>query len=160
MIQNHVKITLTQIEKDIADGKSKMIFHSSRGAWWTHLESDLEEARNMGMEMQKERHREFMKRDDVSEEKKLHMAALMNSLTESDHQLPLDPFGCPLFQVDDPAGFIAAAKKNADHYGEHGLEAFVFAHHQNLGRTLPSFKLINVQLSEWRSGRPPIKGRF
>lgn len=152
MIMNHIKIALKRIEKDIAEGKSKMIFHSSRGAWWTHLESDLEEATNMGHEMQKARHLEFMKRDDVTEEQKLHMAALMNEVGKSEVKIPLDPFGCPLFQVDDPAAFILAAKNNQAHYGEHGLATFVFAHHQNLGRTLPSFKLINIQLDEYEKG--------
>lgn len=161
MVENHARITLERIEQDILEGKSRMIYYSARGAWWTHLDSDLENATQMGHQLQAERHQAFMASDEVSEEKKLHMAALMNKLTEADHQLPLDPFGCPLFQTDRLTEFVAAAKKNAAHYGEHGIDAFVAAHHQNLGRTLPSFTLINVQLTEYENGKGrKIIGRF
>ena len=45
--------------------------------------------------------------------------------------IPCDPRGSPLFQTDDAEGFLQAAEKNPEHYGKHGLRAFMAAHHMN-----------------------------
>lgn len=50
--------------------------------------------------------------------------------------LPTDPRGGVLFEIDDVAGFIEAAKKNQQHYGRHGFRAFMAAHHQNCIQSL------------------------
>ena len=52
------------------------------------------------------------------------------------HELPSDPRGGVLFQTDKPMDFLAQAEANAEHYGEHGLEAFMAAHHRNCRRGL------------------------
>jgi hypothetical protein len=46
--------------------------------------------------------------------------------------IPVDPIGGVLFETNDPMGFIEAAEKAPDHYGENGLDAFVAAYHGNL----------------------------
>lgn len=46
--------------------------------------------------------------------------------------LPCDPRGGVLFECDDLKGFIEAARKNADAYGRHGLQAFEAAFHGNV----------------------------
>jgi hypothetical protein len=48
-----------------------------------------------------------------------------------DSGLPCDPRGGVLFQTDDVEGFLRAAEEAPDHYGRHGLQAFVAAHHEN-----------------------------
>lgn len=50
--------------------------------------------------------------------------------------LPCDPRGGMLFETDDVAGFIAAARTKADAYGRHGLRAFMAAHHLNCIKSL------------------------
>lgn len=72
--------------------------------------------------------------------------------------LPCGPSGEMLLETDNPMGFIAAAENSVDHYGKHGLKAFVAAYHGNLlddNGTPTSFKtwqeyndLIDKQLSE------------
>ena len=47
-------------------------------------------------------------------------------------EFPLDPSGAPLFVVENAIEFLKEAKENPDHYGKHGLEAFMAAHHQNV----------------------------
>lgn len=48
-------------------------------------------------------------------------------------QIPLDPFGSPLFYAEGKAkDFLDSARQNLDHYGRHGLRAFMAAHHRNV----------------------------
>lgn len=49
--------------------------------------------------------------------------------------LPCDPRGGVLFQTEDVEGFLRGAEENPDHYGRHGLRAFVSAHHLNCQRS-------------------------
>jgi hypothetical protein len=49
--------------------------------------------------------------------------------------VPLDPAGAPLFQTDDVEGFLASAEAEPEHYGRHGLEAFILAYHGNVVST-------------------------
>lgn len=48
-----------------------------------------------------------------------------------DSGLPCDPRGGVLLQTDKPGEFLQAAKDNPEHYGKHGLRAFMAAHHLN-----------------------------
>lgn len=41
MAQNSLKLTLDQVIKDIAAGRSTKIYLCPKSMWWTHLESDL-----------------------------------------------------------------------------------------------------------------------
>jgi len=46
--------------------------------------------------------------------------------------LPCGPRREMLLETDNPLEFIEAAEKNPDHYGKHGLDAFVAAYHGNV----------------------------
>jgi len=49
--------------------------------------------------------------------------------------LPCDPRGGMLMMTDDVEGFLSAAEANPEHYGKHGLRAFLAAHHRNMTRS-------------------------
>ena len=46
-------------------------------------------------------------------------------------RIPCDPRGSVLFEAHDPEKFLRLAEENPEHYGRHGLRAFIAAHHQN-----------------------------
>lgn len=46
--------------------------------------------------------------------------------------LPCDPRGGMLLETDDPVKFIETAEENLNHYGTHGIEAFIAAYHGNV----------------------------
>jgi len=46
--------------------------------------------------------------------------------------LPCGPRGEMLLETGNPTGFIELAEKNPEHYGRHGLRAFVTAYHGNV----------------------------
>lgn len=45
--------------------------------------------------------------------------------------LPCDPRGSVLMETDKPERFLTTAQENAEHYGKHGMEAFMASHHLN-----------------------------
>lgn len=58
-----------------------------------------------------------------------------NSVYRKDNQvdgLPCGPRGEMLLETNKPLNFIEQAEKNPDHYGKHGLDAFVAAYHENV----------------------------
>lgn len=46
--------------------------------------------------------------------------------------LPCDPRGAVLLETTGICAFIDAAEQNVEHYGRHGIEAFVAAYHENV----------------------------
>jgi len=46
--------------------------------------------------------------------------------------LPCGPRGEILLETDDPIAFIQQAEQNPNHYGKHGINAFMAAYHGNL----------------------------
>ena len=56
-------------------------------------------------------------------------------------RLPSDPRGGVLFEAHDVDAWFQAAEAKPDHYGKHGLAAFIAAHHLNCV----------VSLGDWRS---------
>jgi hypothetical protein len=52
--------------------------------------------------------------------------------------LPSDPRGGMLFETINVEAFLRAAEESPDHYGKHGLAAFMAAHHRNclIGRAV------------------------
>src|SRR5690606_27874496 len=46
--------------------------------------------------------------------------------------IPCDRRSGVLFETKDVEGFLRAAEENAEHYGPHGLRAFLAAHHGNV----------------------------
>lgn len=122
-------ITLEQIEEDIKSGKSTVVFFSARTLWWTHLESDLEQATEKGRIAQQKKHDDFMK-SDIEDQAKERFKSLFNQVKES--KIPLDPTGSPTYQ-SDASHWIKKARNDPEHFGENKLNAFLFAHHQNCG---------------------------
>ena len=45
--------------------------------------------------------------------------------------LPCDPRGGMLFEAHDTEAFLQTAEEHPEHYGRHGLDAFMAAHHLN-----------------------------
>lgn len=54
--------------------------------------------------------------------------------------LPCDPSGGPLFETRHTAEFLAEARANPQHYGKHGLAAFMAAHHLNCRTNMDDLK--------------------
>lgn len=52
-------------------------------------------------------------------------------LTHVGSGLPCDPRGGMLMRTDNVSGFLGTAEVFPGHYGEHGLDAFIAAHHDN-----------------------------
>ncbi|MES2004319.1 MAG: hypothetical protein V4450_07345 [Bacteroidota bacterium] len=123
-------ITLEQIKKDIADGKGSRIYYSAHTLWWTHLDTDVETATEMGKQASDSRMEQMLADPTVPEEQKTRIKALRNS-APMQSTVPLDPSGSPLYQMDDVEKWIRVAEEKPAHFGKHGLDAFVKAHHQN-----------------------------
>jgi hypothetical protein len=58
-----------------------------------------------------------------------------NGATESEVEayigIPCDPTGAPLFEESNVERWIKQSESNPGHFGKHGLDAFMFSHHQN-----------------------------
>lgn len=124
-------MTLEQVKADIKSGKSKRIYYSAGTLWWTHLESDVEEASKQGKIYQIEVNKRMLADETVPEEKKQRLKALLSQIDTSKAGIPLDPVGAPLYAMDKPMKWIEQSEKKPSHFGKHGLAAFIFTHHQN-----------------------------
>lgn len=51
---------------------------------------------------------------------------------DSVESIPTDPSGSPLLTTDDVDGFLKAALAQPEHYGHHGIDAFMLAYHGNV----------------------------
>lgn len=51
---------------------------------------------------------------------------------DSKGSIPTDPAGAPLFMTNNVEGFLKDAADHADHYGKHGIDAFMLAYHGNV----------------------------
>jgi hypothetical protein len=112
MIKNN--ITLEQVEQEVAKKGIEVLYFSSQSLWWSHLESDVEEATAIG-------------------NVKLH-AFLANRPEElakaKRFNLPVDPIGgmvTPNFNLDT----IETLKLSPDIFGDGGVNTFMASHHQN-----------------------------
>ena len=139
-------MTIEQVIKDIESGKSKMIFYSAGTPWWTHLESDLEEASKIGRQRMRENHDRMMKDPKLPQEHKDRMNALFELANSGKAHTPLDPLGCTLYQTDKPMDFIRSAKKKKQHYGRHGLKALILSHHQNCKEPMATWEDYNKMI--------------
>lgn len=63
--------------------------------------------------------------------------------------LPCDPRGSMLFETDDAQDFLKSAIENDEHYGKHGLRAFMAAHHLNCQIVEPGKAPRPWSLREW-----------
>lgn len=55
----------------------------------------------------------------------------LRRLPPTRHGLPCDPRGGMLFETDNVEKFLSCAEAATEHYGRHGLRAFIAAHHDN-----------------------------
>ena len=62
--------------------------------------------------------------------------------------LPTDPRGSVLFQADNPKAFFDAAKNKPEHYGKHGLDAFMSAHSMNCNTSFSNWDSYNELLDK------------
>lgn len=92
--------------QEVRDAKPKMIYYSVQSCWWTHDPAHLSKTGPLP-----EHYR--TKYSDGS-------------------GLPCDPTGGVLMQTDNVEGFLRSAEENSTHYGKHGLDAFMAAHHLNI----------------------------
>jgi hypothetical protein len=115
--------------KDVRESGAKMIFYAARTCWWTHDPTHLS---RLPPATEGE-----IKR--TAENFRLNSGRLNSPIDEfmerarrtHEHRLPCDPRGSVLFQTDDVHGFLNKAAENPEHYGPHGLRAFMAAHHSN-----------------------------
>ncbi|AVR47227.1 hypothetical protein C7S20_19310 [Christiangramia fulva] len=137
---------LEQVKKDIQEGRSTMIFYSAQTLWWTHLESDLEEARELGRKTQERNHKKMMKDSRIPKKDKQRMKAMFKEISKHNH-VPLDPSGSVLFEMETPMYWITEAEKKPNHFGVFQLEAFMKTHHQNCNNhCFTSWDDVNAQL--------------
>lgn len=137
-------ITLKQVKLDIMNGRSSMIYCSSRTLWWTHLDEDLTDASETGWKKMIDRHNQMMKDPTIPDLQKQKMQALFKQIKNARFNPPVDPSGAPLFQMEETDKWISEAEKKPDHFGEHGLKAFMRAHHQNCNNLcFPEWKFYN-----------------
>lgn len=119
-------ITLDQIRAL----KPKTIFYGANTCWWTHDPLHLGRPAPPSEERIK-RFAETLKLNArpgmFSDEQFLERAR--KAMSEGGP--PCDPSGGMLFETDYVEAFLNAAILAENHYGKHGLRAFVAAHHQN-----------------------------
>ncbi len=138
-----LKITLEQVKADIKSGKSTRIYYSTRTLWWTHLDSDVEEATKLGRIAMDEDGKKFMARTDVPESEKERYKKLKEMTNKSAVTIPLDPSGSTLFEMYDLMTWITEAEKKPEHFGKHGLLAFMKSHHQNCSKCYTKWEHYN-----------------
>ena len=95
--------TLTNLD-EIRAAKPEMVFYSTKTCWWTANPDDL----------------------------CCSHGNPMSTCPDGMSQLPVDPAGAPLFQTDEVELFLQDAESHPEHYGRHGLEAFILAYHGNI----------------------------
>ena len=125
-------MTIEQVKADIASGKSTTIYYSSGGCWWTHLDSDVSEATDFGKAREQQKFVRMMASPILPDWVKAEIKSLYDKVKDS--TIPLDVNGAPLFMTKDVSGWVAAAIGKPQHYGRHGLDAFMKSHHQNCER--------------------------
>jgi hypothetical protein len=103
-------MNLQRVKQDIRIGLSTRIYMCTASLWWTHLESDLEEATRMGIA--------FKKRVEP-----------LKLIIESQN---ISPIGAPLKINDNPARWIKTTERlMPGQFGKDWERIFMKAHHQN-----------------------------
>lgn len=121
-------ITLSEVE----ESRSATIYYGANTSWWTHDPNHLS--------LTPPATEEEIRR--VAETLRLQAAGptggcrpiedfIDRARHAKSHRLPCDPRGGMLYETDNVAGFLAAAVEMSEHYGRHGLRAFMAAHHLN-----------------------------
>jgi hypothetical protein len=99
-----MKIVKKTTLADVRAAKPKMIYYGFRTTWWTHDPKHLYA---------------------IEKGRVLHPSQVTPT------SIPCDPRGGVLLQTDDIEGFISMSEANTEHFGKHGIDAFIGAHHDN-----------------------------
>lgn len=126
-------MNIEQIKAAIAAGQCKKIYYSAHTLWWTHSEADLKESTELGKAAQVVRSERTLADPNISDEKKQRLKGLLEMINGGSGTIPLDPSGSPLMQYDNPTEWIERAEQKPEHFGTHGIQAFLKAHHHNCG---------------------------
>lgn len=105
---------------DVRAAKPKMIFYGANTCWWTHDPNHLRVNGRFGPPP---------RQDAIGSS--IIVPYRPERRTVNPGSIPTDPRGGVLFQTDDIEGFLKSAEANVEHYGKHGLRAFIAAHHAN-----------------------------
>ena len=101
------RVTLEQIRA----ARPAMIYYSANTLWWTHDASHLYVLINRRATPQ--------------------VVARVMPPAPGAHQLPCDPRGSVLLQTENVEEWLSAAEGKPEHFGKHGLRAFLASHHLN-----------------------------
>lgn len=140
-------MTLTQVKLDILEGRSELLFYGASVLWWTHLVEDLEEATERAVDIRVNREK-FLEAKRKKKGLKPHEANELRQLSKLgsfEHQIPLDPTGGPVLQINAKS-FIDQAEANVKHFGLNGLNALMFAHHRNCVNIYRSWSQYNIEM--------------
>lgn len=113
---------------DIRAAKPAMIFYGANTCWWTHDPAHLGKTKSSESEIRSTA--ESFCRNSSTPDASI-IPYVERARRNHGSGLPCDPRGGVLFQTDDIEGFLSSAEENAQHYGRHGLRAFMAAHHAN-----------------------------
>lgn len=122
-------MTIEKIRIDIKLGDCRTVYYSSQTLWWTHLDADLLDASLKGRQAMEKKMQGLLNNPGVPEPEKKKLKNLFD-IAAMNKNIPLDPSGSPLFQCN-AIQFLISAESTPKLYGQHGMNAFVKAHHQN-----------------------------
>ena len=114
--------------RDVELSGQKTIYYAAGTCWWTHDPAHLSLTTPVS-ESAVQSFAENLLRNSGRPKEKLGEYLEMARNTMS-HRLPCDPRGS-VFMEADLKGFLTAARNSREHYGKHGLRAFMAAHHLN-----------------------------
>lgn len=120
-------ITLKQLKRAARIDGEKFVYFSSGSLWWTHLQSDVDEATIAGRKYFLRELKNKVNRQDVSPQEKKMLLEISSNQSKG---LPCDPVGFPIKKMNYNT-WLEQSLSNPEHFGKHGLNAFVFTHHQN-----------------------------
>ncbi|HEY0006207.1 MAG TPA: hypothetical protein VGB17_15615 [Pyrinomonadaceae bacterium] len=114
--------------REVEESGQPTIYYAVNTCWWTHDPAHLSRtppATEAEILRTAENFRLNAQRPDAPLDEFLERARRAH-----EHRLPCDPRGSVLM-MGDLNGFLAAARNSREHYGKHGLRAFMAAHHLN-----------------------------
>lgn len=114
--------------EDVRAARPTAIYYGANTCWWTHDPSHL---RTTGV-TEEDVMRSARNFRANSSTKDAPLGPFIERARKAHGRgLPCDPTGGMLFQTDEVEKFLAEAERNVEHYGPHGLRAFMAAHHSN-----------------------------
>lgn len=113
--------------EEILDSKPNMIYYAARTCWWTHDPKHLSTLPPSESDIK--HYAEIFRLNSSTPDAPLD--EFMERARKAATGLPCDPRGSVLFQTEHVEAFIQTAKEKSEHYGKHGIRAFLAAHHLN-----------------------------